>query len=78
MCYSCSLKSTAWAQYSHSLTSTALRLLNDDGAIRLLATGVRVFGPGNLPTCKLHIAKIRTCKPRSVFLHQRYRTGPAL
>lgn len=46
------------------------------------ATGadVLIAGPDNLvkpPTCKLHIAEIRTCKPRSVFLHQRCHTGPA-
>ena len=51
-----------------------LLMMYPSGADRLIA------GPGNLvkpPTCKLHIAEIRTCKPRSVFLHQRCHTGPA-
>ena len=42
--------------------------------------GVLLCGPGNLskpPTCKLHIAKIRTCKPRNVFSHQRCHTSRA-
>ena len=82
MCHSCSLESTAYETtdgvYSHD-QGNILHVIYAQCTVMQKAQAC-YCGPGNLgkpPTCKLHIAEIRTCKPRNVFLHQRCHTSPA-